>query len=345
MAVVEFQCHACRQVMRVGADKAGRKAKCPQCAAILTIPESAPDLEPLEEVEAISTEPRRPAREVDRYDDRRRDDDYERDRDRDRRRRDDYDDRPRKSPNKTDWPRVHMGMRLSSYGFLTLLIAFGVYLLGSLFLTIESLRDNPNLFDFAFGGMSAMYTIGAVIVRLAFLGMLGGMILTLVGNIFFLWTANKHATLPFSIAGVSSMGFCVLYFLSFQLWSLMSFLGAFGIFGFSANFNFWMLGLHAILISFYYKGLARITDSERLESQAKLLLILGSIVVGVQTVFPIIQAAVFNPALFVLRFGEGPGFGARLTLAILHWLSVFPTAALLFFHMMVSQTGIRATRQ
>src|SRR5262245_52779759 len=38
MSVITFQCFACNQVLQVGADKAGRKAKCSQCGTVLTIP-------------------------------------------------------------------------------------------------------------------------------------------------------------------------------------------------------------------------------------------------------------------------------------------------------------------
>ncbi len=37
-ATISFQCYSCNQVLRVGADKAGKKAKCPKCATALTIP-------------------------------------------------------------------------------------------------------------------------------------------------------------------------------------------------------------------------------------------------------------------------------------------------------------------
>src|SRR5689334_21600622 len=38
MDLITFECSKCRQVLRVGADKAGRQAKYPRCATILQIP-------------------------------------------------------------------------------------------------------------------------------------------------------------------------------------------------------------------------------------------------------------------------------------------------------------------
>src|SRR5262245_52157308 len=38
MSFITFQCYACNQSLKVGSDKAGRKAKCHKCGTILTIP-------------------------------------------------------------------------------------------------------------------------------------------------------------------------------------------------------------------------------------------------------------------------------------------------------------------
>jgi len=94
---ITFQCYSCQKVLRVGEDKAGKKAKCAQCGTILTIPMASAEEEVVgAEVEA-EPEPRprpRPSRDDDDLDDdvpprprRKRDDDYDD--------RDDDDDRPR----------------------------------------------------------------------------------------------------------------------------------------------------------------------------------------------------------------------------------------------------------
>lgn len=94
MSTITFQCYSCQKVLRVGADKAGKKAKCVQCGTILTIPVSSPEEEAI--VAELEPAPRPPA--VPR---RHRDEDDDLDDDRPRRRRDrddddDADDRPRK---------------------------------------------------------------------------------------------------------------------------------------------------------------------------------------------------------------------------------------------------------
>jgi hypothetical protein len=38
MATISFPCYACNQVLKVGADKAGKRGKCPKCGTLLTIP-------------------------------------------------------------------------------------------------------------------------------------------------------------------------------------------------------------------------------------------------------------------------------------------------------------------
>lgn len=54
MDAITFRCPACKHAMKVGAEKAGRKAKCPKCKAELTIPQSesvTPAAAPAPEVE------------------------------------------------------------------------------------------------------------------------------------------------------------------------------------------------------------------------------------------------------------------------------------------------------
>lgn len=42
MDTITFRCSACQHVMKVGADKAGRKAKCPKCASPIVVPDAEP---------------------------------------------------------------------------------------------------------------------------------------------------------------------------------------------------------------------------------------------------------------------------------------------------------------
>jgi hypothetical protein len=43
MSTISFQCYSCNQVLKVGADKAGKRGKCPKCGTALTIPVSSTD--------------------------------------------------------------------------------------------------------------------------------------------------------------------------------------------------------------------------------------------------------------------------------------------------------------
>lgn len=58
MAVIRFSCTQCGHILKVGEDKAGKKAKCPKCFAPLTIP--AASKSPAEGVKAPSSPPASP---------------------------------------------------------------------------------------------------------------------------------------------------------------------------------------------------------------------------------------------------------------------------------------------
>src|SRR5262249_50508645 len=119
-STITFQCYSCNQVLKVGADKAGKKAKCIKCGTILTIPVASDEEEvkagsprksppPIRD-DAGNDRPRNRRRdENDEDDDRPRsrrsrdedDDDYDRPRKR-RRDEDDEDDRPRSRRSRDD---------------------------------------------------------------------------------------------------------------------------------------------------------------------------------------------------------------------------------------------------
>ena len=108
-STITFQCYSCNQVLKVGSDKAGKKAKCIKCGTILTIPVASDE----EEVEEVRSGPPRKSSardedEDDRPRNRRDRDDDEEDDDRPRSRRgrddddEDDDDRPRKRRSRDD---------------------------------------------------------------------------------------------------------------------------------------------------------------------------------------------------------------------------------------------------
>src|SRR5213595_3171279 len=45
METITFRCTACGHVLKIGADKAGRKAKCTKCGLALTIPATSEAIE------------------------------------------------------------------------------------------------------------------------------------------------------------------------------------------------------------------------------------------------------------------------------------------------------------
>jgi phage FluMu protein Com len=105
-STITFQCYSCNQVLKVGSDKAGKKAKCIKCGTILTIPVQSD-----EEEEVRSGPPRRSSRDEDEDDRprkrRSRDEQEDEEDDRARSRRRDYDDedeedRPRKRRSRDD---------------------------------------------------------------------------------------------------------------------------------------------------------------------------------------------------------------------------------------------------
>jgi hypothetical protein len=101
MTTITFQCYACNQVLKVGSDKAGKKAKCIKCGTILTIPvESTEEPEVAEAEPAEASPPPVPRRRSSRDDDEAFEDD---DRPRRRSARDeDEDDRPRRRSSRDE---------------------------------------------------------------------------------------------------------------------------------------------------------------------------------------------------------------------------------------------------
>src|SRR5947199_10292951 len=51
--LITFKCTKCQHVLKIGVDKAGRKAKCPRCATPLTVPGGAPEPPTQREIEKV----------------------------------------------------------------------------------------------------------------------------------------------------------------------------------------------------------------------------------------------------------------------------------------------------
>jgi TM2 domain-containing membrane protein YozV/phage FluMu protein Com len=58
---IEFRCTNCNRLLRVGDDTAGKRAKCPQCSTVLTIPAATAAADPAPEPEEGFVPPARSA--------------------------------------------------------------------------------------------------------------------------------------------------------------------------------------------------------------------------------------------------------------------------------------------
>src|SRR5262245_17477254 len=165
MTTITFSCAACGQVLRVGADNAGKRAQCVKCGAIVAIPASSQAMSQAVQPSSSSpSAPPPPARnDFDFVDDpgprrSRGDDDFDiRDepaprRSRDayeeeqrRRRRDEYEEDYDRPPRGRwgDWSKVGVGMTLHAItgSVLAAGAAFGA--LASLLLSIAALVSPP----------------------------------------------------------------------------------------------------------------------------------------------------------------------------------------------------------
>ena len=280
MAVITFQCYACNQVLQVGADNAGRKAKCSQCGTILTIPVLAAEAM-IEGVTAapVAPQPRRDEVAVARDEPApRRRDDYDDDRPR-RRRPDDYDDYPVRRASAPKWDKVKVGLLLAFIGLCVMAGAFAFVLLGVL------------VGMFTFTGARIFAQIGSTIFFL-------GSITAIVGHVFWLFVfSNKRGALGFAIAALAVAG----VFLLVQLVTLAQTFGSFfGIGLTTLLFGALLRAAHFMMIAFYVRALAQWFDERRLESSAMLNVILCGCLGGYELVTNVILIAFVSSG-----FGQG----------------------------------------
>lgn len=242
---ITFQCYSCQKVLRVGDDKAGKKAKCAQCGTILTIPMASAEEEEVvvAEVEAAPEPPPRPRpsrdddddldddvrprprkrRDDDDDDDRPRkrrrddDDDYDDDdRPRSRRRDDDYDDdddRPRKrrrDDDDDDWGRKKAAGKSAwpkvRVGLLLVFIGFCVMAGGYGLQGVGILLVHTG----SFRASQIVSAIGTIIE-------VGGLITAVVGFVFFVFVNNKFGLLAFGISALAVNGVYLILQIVYRL--------------------------------------------------------------------------------------------------------------------------------
>lgn len=303
---ISFQCYSCQKVLRVGDDKAGKKAKCAQCGTILTIPMASQEEEVVvAEVEA-EPEPRprpRPSREDDddldddvrprkrrREDDeddddrprkRRRDDDDDYDDDdrpRSRRGRDDDDDddrpRRRRRDDDDDWDRPRKSSGKSNWpkvrvGLLLAFIGFCVMAGGYGVQGVGILLMHTN----SFRASQIVSAIGTIIE-------VGGLITAVVGYVFWVFVNNKFGLLAFGISALAVNG----VYLIFQIINrLVPAFNAFGRSGF---------GLEGLVVAVTGNQLFMFVGSR------------GAFIVGIILSQALIAACFIMPAFYVLALGK-----------------------------------------
>jgi len=230
---ITFTCYACNQVLKVGEDKAGKKARCVKCGTILTIPAGGGAeeevVEPMDEEPAPRRSrsrdeddgPRRSSRgDFDDLDDRPRrrsrddDDDEDRPRRRSRDEEDDYEERPRRrSRDEEDdyddrrggkawgsWPKVGVGFTLHTITGAVFAGCAGVGLIGLLLFFIGGLASSVGL-------LKAGTIIGAIGAIL----FVAVEIPALVAYILCLFSPNKRGAMIWAIV-VLSLGTISLVF-------------------------------------------------------------------------------------------------------------------------------------
>jgi hypothetical protein len=240
MSFITFQCYACNQMLKVGADKAGRKAKCNKCGTALTIPVASTVQEPaaappppaaapppLPPTPArptpvpaqVAPTPVAPAEECLR-----------------RLPPEDFDDEPRRRrrPREDEvfddeedvrvrrpvslWPRVRLGLLLVFIGMCVLAGAFVLELVVYLLATIDLVR----LMTSARGVGSGTGDTAIVLLRVSLLVQLGAAITSIVGYVFSMLGPNKRGMMGMAIATLAVAGLELLLTLIFKVPSFFS---------------------------------------------------------------------------------------------------------------------------
>lgn len=253
MSTITFQCYSCQKTLRVGADKAGKKAKCVQCGTILTIPMASAEEEEVVVAEIESEPPARtkppppPSRSRDDDDEddtrprarRKRDEDDDDDRPRRRRREeeddverprrrrdaddyDDDDDRPRKrrrdDDEDDDWDRK----KTSTAGWPKVRVGLLLAFIG--FCVMAGGYGGQGIGNLLFRVRAP--SAGNVIFQLGVVVEVAGVITAVVGFVFWLFVPKKHGLLGFAIACLAVNGsYLLLQFISRLVPALNSFGG------------------------------------------------------------------------------------------------------------------------
>lgn len=305
MSVITFQCYACNMVLQVGAEYAGRKAKCSQCGTSLTVPaltaEPSPAFQAAPPAATIPEAPKPPplpppvraGEAVEPVDEPRRRRAYAEDDEPLRRRRSSARDElllsRRAGP---PWQRVQLGFLLVFIALCVMTGTFGLLFLGRL-VGLASLT-----------GLLILMRIGLILHFM-------GTIPAIVGYVFWLFVpTNRAGVFGFAIASLAVAGMYLL----FQLVSVGQSFGAF--FGASTVLILLMNLLqaaHFMMNAFFVRGVARCLDDPVIEKSALVNVILSGCLAGYRLLTGVILLAM-APTIFDV------GRGFAITSQILYIL-------------------------
>ncbi|MCI0683109.1 MAG: hypothetical protein L0Y71_13490 [Gemmataceae bacterium] len=341
MSVITFQCYACNQVLQVGADKAGRRAKCSQCGTVLTIPMLAAGVVegvlPAAAVPAAPQPPPVPAAAPTaapgaaaptapapsgpvpsvpaQYTDaeplpRRRTDDDDRPR---RGRDDDYAVRRRPA---SKWDKVKIGFLLVFIGVSVMAGAYAVELIGRL----------VSMIVYASGAFGAS-GVAFVFLRIGLIVAFVATIATIVGHVFWLFVSNRTGALGF---GIAALAVCGVY-LVFQIVGRM--IPAFqpGLFRshpLLTMFANMLAAAHFMMMGFYVRAVGMRLDEPYAERRGMLLVILSGALGGYELLSGIILTA-------------ASGIGGAVLYWLLFWLGAIFTVVVYVFALLTIFEGKR----
>ncbi len=218
------------------------------------------------------------------------DDDEDDDRPRKRRSRDDEDDDRPRSDGKPNWKNVKLGLLLATIG---LWILFGSMALGALSTLFSMIGMMANAM--------AMFQIAGVLAQIALSVMMVAGVLMVIGFIFGSLTANKEGHMVFAILAACAAGVWLILVLTFRLIPLFQ-ANPFGGFGFGFGYTFLLILINLLLTTcwlmaiLYLRAGALLLKSRSLGDGVMTLIVMVSILGGLQLVFPLINHATIATA-------------------------------------------------
>lgn len=303
MTTITFKCTSCQQVLKVGADKAGRKAKCIQCSKILIIPAASEEALPVKREKKAGSGPgsEHPTLPLDasplRLDQRL--EDEGRSRKRRQEEDEDDDDRPRKK-SKENSNLLAKGMLVALIGMCVHTGGFFLGQIGSLLLMLAAMTTSPGL-------LSICQVLGKIGLVVGF----GGLVTLGVGTVFWLFISNKKGAFGLAIATICLAAINIVAHLILDILPMLQ-SSRFGEpvavgglerwirFGNSMSSMILVGVLHLsliaalwILIGLYFRAVAQTFKDHYLARRGMFLVILSSLAFGYKTLLFIVMMIIF----------------------------------------------------